>query len=74
MSLKVHRCVGVRKLARLVGQIISMSIVIGHVTQIMTHCLSIDIVKAFSWDSYITLSEEICLRLIFAEAFGMYKW
>lgn len=64
-DLKVHRRVGVRKLASLVGQIISMSVVIGHVSQIMTRCLSIDIVRAFSWDSYIGLSQESLYQMEF---------
>ena len=33
-----------------------MSIVIGQVSQIMTGYLSIDILKAYSWDSFISLS------------------
>lgn len=57
-DLKVHRRLLVRKVSSLVGQIISMSIVIGHVTQIMTRSLSIDILKAYSWESYIPLSPE----------------
>jgi len=48
----------VRKVSSLVGQIISMSIVLGHVTQIMTRFLSIDILAAHSWDFYIPLSED----------------
>lgn len=64
-DLKVHRRVGVRKLASLVGQIISMSVVIGHMAQIMTRCLSIDVVKAYGWDSYITVSEESLCQIKF---------
>ena len=62
---KVHRRVAVRKAASFVGQIISMSIVIGHVSQIMTRYLSIDILKAFSWDSFISLSCESIEQLKF---------
>ena len=46
----------VRKVARLVGQIISMSEVIGSVSQHMTRSLSMDIVSARSWNSYVTFS------------------
>lgn len=48
----------VRRLASLVGQIISMSVVIGSVAQLMTKCLSIDIVSAPTWNSMILISEE----------------
>lgn len=40
--------VKVRRIASLVGQIISMSVVIGNVSQLMTRCLSIDILSATS--------------------------
>ncbi|MEW8544359.1 MAG: reverse transcriptase domain-containing protein [Candidatus Thiodiazotropha sp.] len=62
---KVHRRVAVRKVASFVGQVISMSIVIGHISQIMTRYLSIDILKAFSWDSFIPLSCESIEQLKF---------
>jgi hypothetical protein len=57
-DLRIHRRAHVKKVARFVGQIISMSIVIGQVSQIMTRYLSMDIVKAPSWFSYIKLSPE----------------
>ena len=53
---KVHRRVPVRKVASIVGQIISMSIVIGYISQIMTRYLSMDILSAWSWSSFISLS------------------
>ena len=53
---KVHRRVPVRKVASIVGQIMSMSIVIGHISQIMTRYLSMDILSAWSWSSFISLA------------------
>lgn len=50
--------VPVRKVASFIGQIISMSIVIGPVAQIMTRYLNMDVVCARSWNSYIKLSNE----------------
>lgn len=64
-DLKVHRRAPVRKVASLVGQVISMTIVIGHVTQIMTRYLSIDILHSLSWDSYICLSQESIKQIKF---------
>ena len=57
----------VRKVARLVGQIISMSMVIGSVSQLMTRSLSMDIVSASSWNSYVTLSPMSIRQLSFWE-------
>ncbi|XP_053378570.1 uncharacterized protein LOC123554439 [Mercenaria mercenaria] len=68
LSIKVHRRVTARKLASIVGQLISMSIVTGHVSQIMTRALSIDILKAPYWDSYIALSDESITQLRFWES------
>ena len=62
---KVHRRVSVRQVSSIVGQIISMSIVIGQVSQIMTRYLNIDILKAYSWDSFISLSYESIEQLKF---------
>ena len=42
-SIKIKSHVHVKKVASLVGQIISMSIVIGNIAQIMTRYLSMDI-------------------------------
>jgi hypothetical protein len=42
-----------------------MSIVLGHISQIMTRNLSIDIASAFSWVSYIHLSVESMAQLNF---------
>ncbi|VDH91887.1 Hypothetical predicted protein [Mytilus galloprovincialis] len=46
----------VRKVASLVGQIISTSPVIGNIVYLMTKHLSIDINSVHSWNSYIHLS------------------
>ena len=62
---KVHRRVNVRQVSSIVGQIISMSIVIGQVSQIMTRYLSTDILKAYSWYSFISLSYESIEQLKF---------
>ena len=63
--LKVHRSIHVRKIASIVGQIISMSVVIGHVSQIMTRYLSADILCARHWEQYIGLSDESLHQLKF---------
>ena len=55
----------VRSVASVVGQLISFSMVIGSVSQIMTRYLSIDILKARTWNSYIKLSEEGADQLMF---------
>lgn len=57
----------VRQVASFVGQIISMSIVIGPVSQIMTRYLSMDIAKAYSWNSFILLSDDSLEQLKFWE-------
>ena len=67
-SIKVHRRVTARRVASIVGQLISMSIVTGHISQIMTRALSIDILQAKYWDSYIVLSNESINQLKFWEA------
>jgi len=63
--LQTSDYVCVRKVASFVGQIISMGIVLGTVSQIMTRCLSIDILKAKTWNSYIELSVESKVQLSF---------
>ena len=55
-AVRISRRVHVRKIARMVGQIISMSVVLGNMSQIMTRYLSMDILKAYTWNSYIKLS------------------
>ena len=57
----------VRRIASLVGQIISMSVVIGSVSQLMTRSLSIDILSSASWNSMIYLSEESISQTLFWE-------
>ena len=55
-SVRVSRRVHVKKVARMVGQITSMSVVLGNMTQIMTRYLSMVILSAFTWNSYMKLS------------------
>ena len=52
------KTIQVRKVTGFVRQIISMSTVIGSVCQLMTRCLSIDILEASSWNAHIRLSIE----------------
>ena len=65
LSFKGHRKVSVRKVASVVGQLISMSVVLGHISQIMTKYLSADILNAKYWDSYIYLCDESRQQLLF---------
>ena len=64
-ELRASVWVPVRKVASFVGQIISMNIVIGPVSQIMTRYISMDILKASTWNSFIKLSTESCQQLLF---------
>ena len=57
--------VPVRTVASFVGQIISMGIVLGPLSQIMTRYLSIDILQAKTWNSYIKLSPQSYQQLEF---------
>ena len=57
-DLKARGKVFVKKVASFVGHIISMTIVIGHISPIMTKSLSVDITKVNTWCSCIILSEE----------------
>lgn len=59
--------VPVRKAASLIGQIISMGIVIGPVSQIMTRYISMDVLQARTWNSYIKLSADSIRQLVFWE-------
>lgn len=52
-DVKEHRRVQVLKLASLIGQLISMNVVIGNVSQIMTRHLSIDVLTAWHWDQFV---------------------
>jgi hypothetical protein len=58
--LERNLLIKVRRVASLVGQIISMSVVIGSVSQLMTKCLSIDTctLVATPWSSMIFLSKD----------------
>ena len=62
---KVHRRVHVWQLTSFVGQIISMSVVLGNISQIMTRYLSIDISCAVSCDSFIKLSSDSLQQIYF---------
>lgn len=62
---RVKARVQVKKIASFVGQIISMAIVIGNVSQIMTKCLSMDICNAKHWFDFVTLSENSISQLEF---------
>ena len=53
---KVHRRVPVRKISSIEGQIFSVSIVIGHISQIMTRYFSMDILSPWLWSSFISFS------------------
>ena len=64
-KLKHKKWSPVRDVSSFVGQIISMSIVICPVAQIMTKSLCIDVLKARTCNSYIKLSEEILQQLMF---------
>jgi hypothetical protein len=66
-EIKAQKRVLVRKLASFIGQIISMSIVIGPVSQIMTRFLSMDVLKAQTWNSYVSISHESFEQLCFWE-------
>jgi hypothetical protein len=64
-NLEKFSKVPVRLAASLVGQIVSMSYVIGNVTNIMTKYLSIDILDKQSWNSDICLSKESLDQIAF---------
>ena len=64
LLLQKKRNVHVRSVASVVGQLISVSMMIGSVSQIMTRYLSIDILKARTWNSFIKLSEESADQLM----------
>ncbi|CAG2254074.1 unnamed protein product [Mytilus edulis] len=60
-----HGKVHARLVASLVGQIVSMSYVIGNVAYIMSKHLSIDILSMTSWNSCIVLSTESLIQIKF---------
>jgi hypothetical protein len=60
-NFRIH----VKKIASLVGQIISISYVIGNVVHIMTKYFSIDILPADTWNSFITLSDDSIEQISF---------
>ncbi|KAK3086454.1 hypothetical protein FSP39_018665 [Pinctada imbricata] len=55
----------VRKVARLVGQLISMSYVVGNIVYIMTKNLSSDILQAESWNHTIALRKQSLNQMLF---------
>ena len=59
------RRVPVKTVASFVGQMISMSVVFGPLTQIMTHYLSIDVLRARTWSAFISLLGESRQQLLF---------
>lgn len=61
----VPRPVHIKKLARFVGCIISMHIVVGNVTQLMTKYLSICIASASSWNDRLLLDDNCIQQLQF---------
>ncbi|XP_068203816.1 uncharacterized protein [Palaemon carinicauda] len=64
-SIRQHRRVHVKKVASFVGQVISMSIVVGNLCQFMTRYLSIDISLAPNWSYFIKLSTQSLEQLSF---------
>ncbi|CAG2197540.1 unnamed protein product [Mytilus edulis] len=60
-----YRKVHARLVASLVGQIVSMSYVIGNVAYIMSKHLSIDILRKTSWNSCIVLSKASLIQINF---------
>ncbi|CAG2243287.1 unnamed protein product [Mytilus edulis] len=60
-----YRKVHARLVASLVGQIVSMSYVIGNVAYIMSKHLSIDILEKTSWNSCIVLSKASLIQINF---------
>ncbi|KAL5020676.1 hypothetical protein ScPMuIL_002241, partial [Solemya velum] len=57
--------VHVKKLAKFVGQIISMSIVLGNITQLMTRTISLQISEAFTWNDNVRLYDSSVYQLQF---------
>lgn len=57
-----HKTVPVRKVASFVGQVISISTVIGSVCQLMTRCIGI---MTYSWNACIQLSVESMKQIQF---------
>ena len=65
LSIQSKGTVKVRKVASFVGQVISMSYVIGNIVYIMTKCLSIDILNAVSWNHDICLNDDSRRQIYF---------
>ena len=63
-AAQVRKCTA-RKLAAITGKIISISIVAGNVTSLMTKHLHMAICTRSSWDSFFTLSDSEVEELLF---------
>jgi hypothetical protein len=57
--------VPVRKVASAVGKFIYMATVIGHISQIMTRYLTLNVLNTRYWDERISLSAESYEQLLF---------
>ena len=64
-SVHVSRRVHVKKVARMVGQIVSMTVGLGNMAQIMATYLSMDVLSAYTWNCYIQLSAESLEQVVF---------
>lgn len=64
-SLRLEGRVFIRKIASLVGQIISTSLVFGNLVYLMTKHISIDISSAPTWYCNVTLSEDSVQQISF---------
>ncbi|XP_069109284.1 LOW QUALITY PROTEIN: uncharacterized protein [Argopecten irradians] len=58
-------CVSVKKVSSVIGQIISMSYILGNIVNIMTRNLSMDVAMSASWNCRISLSSQSVEQLKF---------
>lgn len=63
--VKRDRPIHIKTLAKFVGHLISMSIILGNVTQLMSKYVSIDIARAQSWNEHIQLADGSIRQLKF---------
>jgi len=68
-AIKIHRRAPARKLASKVGQIVSMSLVLGHLSQIMTIYISFDNMSATHCDAYVPVSDDSIEQLRFWQSY-----
>lgn len=59
------RSVHVRTVAKFVGQIMSMSIVLGNITQLMTRCISMYTLQARSCNDRVVLNDDCVIQMRF---------